>query len=541
MWVLNKLVISSFFFILWIVKIDSQYSEDSPQYLELRNASLAVLKQSIREHPDVVLDFYPERAQVYSDDFRFSFPQVEDFRINMLVDPCRGRDDPACCLNVFGTAEYPKLKMDGLEPERENPKNVIANDSDIQANYDLVFEDGSLVPVSSTRGADDELIIDYDCDDIAVPYARCRGKNFAHRRADYRPACLDNNQTVDVMAGCQTPEGEHRDYCVALAYTQNAYIPLCGGDYEDESHCGTFLEIHQVQGTDITEENTKIAEVEITTKAISGYYTTTLPLTWMGDSNKVLCTYIEPYIRIGSSVFITRAGGTPTCCCPRPFKDSSRIGSFQCPISATGRGPFAAFYKTLKEEVETEPATLEFPRCHSGLNEGDQMMCGEFDAANSLFFTKACPDVYTNGTGLYTSSLMDGVEYVSPCPYFSSCAVTEEIEPTSGDGKCKGEDSRFTFIGRVGRVVAIYANLDPIQYDVTFNDGRTSYRFTADMIKLEPGKSMYEIWWVVRTPNEFVVQKRKGFNVSSPQCTFDVTNDRYFPYAVLDSNGIPQD
>ena len=61
-------------------------------------------------------------------------------------------------MNVFGTAEYPKLKMDGLEPERENPKNVIANDSDIQANYDLVFEDGSLVPVSSTRGADDELI-----------------------------------------------------------------------------------------------------------------------------------------------------------------------------------------------------------------------------------------------------------------------------------------------------------------------------------------------------------------------------------------------
>ena len=24
---------------------------------------------------------------------------------NIIMDPCKGKDDPACCLNVFGTAE----------------------------------------------------------------------------------------------------------------------------------------------------------------------------------------------------------------------------------------------------------------------------------------------------------------------------------------------------------------------------------------------------------------------------------------------------
>ena len=38
---------------------------------------------------------------------------------------------------------------------------------------------------------------------------------------------------------------------------------------------------------------------------------------------------------------------------------------------------------------------------------------------------------------------------------------------------------------------------------------------------------LYEIWWVQRTPTEYIVQKRKGFNVTSPICSFDLVNDRY--------------
>ena len=38
-----------------------------------------------------------------------------------------------------------------------------------------------------------------------------------------------------------------------------------------------------------------------------------------------------------------------------------------------------------------------------------------------------------------------------------------------------------------------------------------------------------EVWWVVRTRSERRLQRRKGFNVTSPACTFDVTNNRYCP------------
>ena len=539
-----------FLILLFLLHVKSQFRNFTNQYIEMMRDNLDLLRGEIQSHPDVELDFYPDRANIFADSYRFDFPQVENYRINIIMDPCKGKDDPACCLNVFGTAEYPKLKLDGLEPERQNPKNVLSNDSDIQTNYDLVFEDGSSVPITSSRGADDELIIDYECDNERIPYSRCRGKNYAHRRSSHRPACIDNNQTIDVMKGCQTPVGEHLDYCVAIAYTQNSFIGLCGGEHEDNPHCGTFIEIHQVQGSPYSEENTKIAEVEITTRDVSGYYSTVLPLTWKdwewSDNNglkKVLCTYIEPFIRIGSSVYVTREGNTPTCCCMKPFKATTRVGSFRCPIGAGNSvGPFAKKYTTLKEEVENEPFQLAFPRCHSGLDEGDKFMCGLLDPDDSITYTAECPPVsYDSSTGYYSSSVLDGKEYVSQCAYFDSCATTADFDAQSGNGKCKGEDFIFTFIGRVGRVVLVDADKDPVEYEVTFNDGRTSYRFTEEQLKLEPGKSMYEAWWVVRTPSEFVVQKRKGFNISSPQCTYDTTNEQYFPYAILDSDGIPMD
>lgn len=35
-----------------------------------------------------------------------------------------------------------------------------------------------------------------------------------------------------------------------------------------------------------------------------------------------------------------------------------------------------------------------------------------------------------------------------------------------------------------------------------------------------------EIWWVLRTAGNRIVQKRKGFNVTAPQCTFDEKSNR---------------
>mgnify|MGYP003386214245 CR=1 FL=1 len=38
--------------------------------------------------------------------------------------------------------------------------------------------------------------------------------------------------------------------CVSqVAYTQNAFIPLCGSEFGDDPHCGVFLEIHIRDGS----------------------------------------------------------------------------------------------------------------------------------------------------------------------------------------------------------------------------------------------------------------------------------------------------
>lgn len=81
-------------------------------------------------------------------------------------------------------------------------------------------------------------------------------------------------------------------------------------------------------------------------------------------------------------------------------------------------------------------------------------------------------------------------------------------------------------MGRVGRVVGYDPTPITPVVTVTFNDGRTAYDIEEDDLNLEYTKSMYEIWWVKRTRSEFIVEKRKGFNVTYPTCTFDTTNDR---------------
>ena len=76
-------------------------------------------------------------------------------------------------------------------------------------------------------------------------------------------------------------------------------------------------------------------------------------------------------------------------------------------------------------------------------------------------------------------------------------------------------------------------------YQVTFNDGRTHYGFLLTDLEMQEPYYNYEIWYVQRTPYDFVIQQRKPFKVMSPKCTYDIVNQRYFPLAQLDANGQP--
>ena len=148
-------------------------------------------------------------------------------------------------------------------------------------------------------------------------------------------------------------------------------------------------------------------------------------------------------------------------------------------------------------------------------------MCAVYDSYDRVYYTRPCvaaKNTTAPHIGKYWSQDLNGLLYDQKCPYFDCCAKQK-------DDTCDSKDSNFTFAGRVGKVVAYDQTTGAVS--VTFNNNRTSYSFSVDDLKLETYLSMYEVWWVQRTRSEYIVQYRKGFNVTSPTCTYDVVNSRY--------------
>lgn len=70
------------------------------------------------------------------------------------------------------------------------------------------------------------------------------------------PNCTDNNQTVYANSTCQDVNGEYSDHCVQLGYSQTALAVMCGGEFSDHEHCGTFFEVHMPNGSPYNGEQT---------------------------------------------------------------------------------------------------------------------------------------------------------------------------------------------------------------------------------------------------------------------------------------------
>lgn len=317
------------------------------------------------------------------------------------------------------------------------------------------------------------------------------------------------------MEGCFLADGSRGSHCAQIGYTQNAYVLVCQGN---QTHCGTFVEVHQLGGTPYTLETTKLSEVQISQHSATGYFTTVLPLTWRGNASRVLCAYSESFIRVNSTVYVNATA--PICCCPPSYSSTTRLGSFACPYGPYGRGAFAGYITSIAEALIVDGGVAKYPFCNSGLDEGDRMLCSVFDPANQWEFTRNCSALVLDAaTQSYSSQDLAGT-YPDVCPYFANCGLIGNSTQSCGS------DSEFTFIGRVGRVVAVDDAVDPPTVAVTFNDGRTAYTFLQSHVQLEKSLSMYEMWWVQRSRSGFTVQKRKGFNVTYPPCTFDMIHQR---------------
>lgn len=506
---------------LWQPRVtQGQYRNDTTIYQETMSANTLSLIEQIESNPDTNLLFFPDRKYAYNNYYIFDYPTSSEYVVGLIVDPCRSNPYD-CCMNVFGSPEYPALLNSGLQPERVFQYIVIASDTEVAKNYYLVNEYGSSIATTAQRTPDDYQIWNDTCIALNNPFDYCAGRNYAYQRSPVRPACEDNNASVNVLAGCYAPNGTYNSQCVAVAYTSNAFVPLCG--VNEANHCGTYLEVHMPHGTPYQDETAIIAEVQIDQRNVSGYYTTVLPTTWMHNSSRVLCAYTESFFRVGSLVYIKSSA--PVCCCPPPFDSGTRIGSFQCPKGATANGAFGYTSQSLADTLTLESLMLLYPYCPIDINANtDIFMCSVYDHDAQRSYTRACQNVTQTNPSIarsYTSGDMLGM-YDNVCPYYPSCALTLQ------SGKCQYTDDRFTFIGQVGIVTKVDNEARIPQVWVSFNNNRTSYQFSQEDVVLETYKSQYEIWWVVRSKSNLTVRKRKGFNVTSPPCTFDTTNNRYF-------------
>ena len=594
----------------------SQYSEGTPKYEQKQHLNENALREQIQileQHqnqnhdskpdPDPIVIVAPNKYKLHKPfenvlGYRLSIPHTQDYNIGLLINPCGvnstfsfsrkgqikwnknkriwepyplGYD---CCMHVFGHGEYGHLTKEAIQQQNPYPSYrigksdfpILAQPHEVLHNINLVDEHGNPILPAESRRADDFVEIDETCVGLRDPLPYCLLEGFRAVKNSLMPTCMDYNATVDSTLNCFTPKGKLFPNCMQIGYGQTAFIHICEQESQNDPHCGTFLEIHLPNGSRYDSEETVLSETKLTTRITNGMVTTTLPLLYKNNPNRILCDYRETTLRIGTMVIINDQA--PVCCCPRAYTKKKKLGSFFCPKKPKtryGGGPFADAVDTIQELVDRDSYNQKYPYCPL-LNEEtqDALMCskqssvftedrynGETGIAETQgrFYTYPCSEItYHEETNTYMSPDLEGYYNHGKCTHgeaFQSCGILQ-----SSQSKCFGQDFLFTFTGELGKIISIPSDVSnantntPLyqqQYGVTFNDGRTVYYFYPHQIdplhEDNTNINSYEIWYVQRTQRERVIQKKKAFRVLNPRCTYDSTNGIYFPFAQLDENG----
>ena len=526
----------------------SQHREGTLQHEQAVTNKEASLNEVLQSHPDVVTKYFPNKDAVEEyNQYRESFPRTEDFVISILVNPCgangtHGREDDIalghdCCTERIGIGEY-EYRPGTRNRFSNGYSNGIPADIDSALhNVDLVDEFGNELDYSNSRRAEDILYIDESCAGLRDPHMACIADRFAATRSKLTPPCWDHNSTVDASLDCFTAAGKRMNNCLQVSYSQNAFVSVCGGD---DDHCGTYLEIHKENGSPYDDEETILAETKITAPITNGMQT--IQLTYKNDSSKILYSYEEHDIQVGSMVRVNEKA--PSCCCPAMLSPirNSKIGAYFCPKRQWSKngGPFASALTSLDEQYVDDRYQETFPWCPDlERPEKDALFCTQermfaddipVSNANRYYMRQCMPIVEVDDNASYSSADLSGI-YTEACPYgetFQGCALSSSTQ----DEHCQTKDHHFSFEDDIGKVTQVPEDPEE-KYGVSFNDGRSTYWFARSELDFLKPHGNYQIWFVQRNRYEKIVQKKKPFRVIWPRCTFDAINGRYFPYAQL--------
>lgn len=63
--------------------------------------------------------------------------------------------------------------------------------------------------------------------------------------------------------------GNISEHCLAVGYSQTAISVICGGDYAEDDHCGTFLELHMGYDNSYVSTEDVLSEVRLVTENVT--------------------------------------------------------------------------------------------------------------------------------------------------------------------------------------------------------------------------------------------------------------------------------
>ena len=526
--------------------VNAQYRSDTKMYKATIIEGMDTLVDHLEHLPDLVDTYDPISKQIQTEFYQVSLPKSEDYKLSIIVDPCKGQVDEICCDNKYGSPEYPRY----IEPDWSYPYRISArytmDDTYIMDNIQMVTEDGVKLEKRNYRRADDSVSIDEECEDYGVPYEACSGYRKRQTKFNFDPICKDNNQSVNALNSCWikdpiTGQAVQNEYCLQLAYAQTAYAFMCGNDFAEDDRCGTYIEVHLPTGSNYFTREYKINEKRIDQRNSSGYITTYISTEFNAISEdpkagpkQVLCNFFEQEIRINQTVIIL--DNSERCCCP--------LVTYQCPKFEYNEGYTAAAVETLEQKLYLADNYEVEPYCYDWPSDKDYIMCEDQDTESGRMYYFQCDKVNTtsfNTTSTnqnYTSDDLDYKAYKGTCSFFEECAAA--LFDTDSSYHCGGTDQIFSFIGMTGTVVSVPDPKLPKKdglYGVTFNNNRTIYYFGWDQVAQDASDHNYELWWVQRTRSNYIVQQKKAFKVSEPPCTYDNLRNEYLPYAIIDHEG----
>lgn len=227
------------------------------------------LVEQLENAPGLEDVYFPRKYSLPTDYYVFQPPDRElNYTQDVIFAPCQGYEYN-CCNNTYGLPQF---------------ESVDAATESAAAQTLLLNADGSVLSNEYSRKPTFGLVMNEQCTDAGIPFPECYMARVASTQPLATPACWNRNASMVGDAPCRAPsDGTLIPFCMELAFAQNAYVFECGGVYESDPHCGTFLEVHRSGRPEI------LSDTHLKAQFTSGYHMTLLSTTYQRHNDRVLC------------------------------------------------------------------------------------------------------------------------------------------------------------------------------------------------------------------------------------------------------------